>query len=708
MIFKLRSIAVEMLIVSFFLLLQVNVSWATGSPPWRANLSTDEGRLSFQLSHHAKYPSYDSLYGSLHTVATNVLLNNTQELLNLRLIEPEVLTVKSSPIWQVTYDENEMNYVEDIEAVERVKELLKNEAQKLFPDGETVSIPKHLAPALQALKGSKRLTKAFLTLLPILDSHGINEYDLDQQREDQRHSAEPTELISLSRILAQIKFSSQNALDNAYSDGWNHHILPKLRILATDLNMPELMSRVNSINNQVITRQIQNNLKLVKKVDHLQLNDIRIEKVPPLVSLTRGQWGRDCSKKNVSYYSLLPGVSTYYVNQNSGTNSGPMGYIFVAEAEYNGQRLPYFITPNGNHEFTPATVRAAIIAIAKKLNISEFAVTNLAKNPSVMNTDAMKKAIQSFQGSPVVVNLGSAWGQLDLHVTKLEGFRFRNYYDADNLKNAKLVRLPRKTLVKNLSVVGTSSYQEVSVSKFSNEEIINLTNDALSKRYPKEITERAIAWTTSVSHEANELVNVFNESQEEIAQVVKAPKKTKGLLKLFRQAIDRLRGNSNTTPEVQTANTASVGLNEELRRLWGARVNNNGSTQTMYDQWRQRVSEGGTPMQRILPMQIVERHVGARDNINPLLIHLRGSAVPDFDFDESARARIQEVTDGLTFTLNPLSEENLARLHRNLEIKTFALRELPDYWEKEKKHKALTKNIESNLCIGLFTNAAAK
>lgn len=312
----------------------------------------------------------------------------------------------------------------DPEGLSAVQNKLLAEADKLSLDlnkdlylsSFTRDLPK------MALMGEKTL-KSFLLLSPIL-----------------YNSVGETQIKNLGNGIDPIKNYIQSLsgaqIEVLYYLNFTNYFLPFAKSLDITVKL-KISDLLNSINNQFVNKFLRSHLRAVKSSTKGKKKiTMSLEEVPPLVALFRGAIGYDCSCNSVAYYALHKDVKVFWIRKNLSLESPVKGYLLVTEAEYNGRKLPYILTVNGNN-LNSEHMRLAILSMAQHYQSNELLV---AQQEFFANTPAARHALYMYdsQVQKVRVKMPNSWTEFSMpNRVELQ----QDYYRPELSESANLVKL---------------------------------------------------------------------------------------------------------------------------------------------------------------------------------------------------------------------------------------------------------------------------
>jgi hypothetical protein len=399
----------------------------TQAAGWQADLGTLSGKLTLLQALPARHPGV--IIGGLQSRTNPIqLLDGAAEYMAHLGDDAASMEIGAGVRWAGA-SSSYTNFRYDEAAVERLRELIRADL-KAFGQQPLAG---DFSAALRTLSASR--FKRFLRLAPLFygDDRG---------------------LISDRQDIGAITAAE---LDSLYRDRYPGHLRETVVAFLKERGDAELQRLFNSHESQFIQRDVQSTLTMRATVPNQgKIHKASIEEVPPLIALFRSPFGGDCSMATVPYYPLIRGVKVYWIRKNDVFSTQPDGYALVVPVIYEGRTLPYVVTINGPRLGT-ANVRIALDLIAKDWNVRDIIVTDVERNPLVMNTEAVKKGF-AFEGSESVeVALPPAWDR----VTQMLNARGAgSYYDGQKLKSARLVHLDAASLAQYRGAV--QSYPQIS------------------------------------------------------------------------------------------------------------------------------------------------------------------------------------------------------------------------------------------------------
>jgi hypothetical protein len=353
--------------------------------------------------------------------------------------------------WDVQYKPMKVFQVYNEARIQKLRDQLTAVVDEALPELAVLQLPSE-EQLFAILKKDKELFQR-LTLLWPFRNYGMLQRD---------------------RTLFQIQNLSPEKLDELFRDQNKMHFIAKLEDLAKgDQTAEKALAWVKRVYFQEMIEpafQMSTMWRSLAAPAHL-----RVESAPALIALTRGQCGRDCSRRSVPLYALSKDARVFFV-WNTNTEL-PDAYVFVAKVSFEGRQIPYIVTINGQ-SLDFSQVRSLVALVSQIYQSDEVVVPNFRINNSVVNNNLISTALKFSKGTRVDVEMPSDWQTISefarIHEPRQRQLEYPDVYARETLKDAYLVDLRKISENEGLqlfTVAGrTQSYEEIPLDEVGKKE----------------------------------------------------------------------------------------------------------------------------------------------------------------------------------------------------------------------------------------------
>ncbi len=436
LIFRRKFKASFILVCASFLFEAYAFNASAAPPPgsnWTPDLSTTRGRIEFFISVNDRHPGIARRSLEYRRNLFDILkpLPEVRALLGEQAASEEYRAV--SVFGSVfTTDGVELQYDEARVALVR-NHLI--EALRLFPLKKLNGFEKDIEAIVDLASNEhdkaeilKTWISSYLKLVPFLyNGAGV----------PVESSLSPEYLNELRERFSSI---SGIDLDPRYSDLYRLHQFPALEKISDQRKFSFFKPLLNLNEKHFINKDVKAAGSLTNAKGSIEKRVITYEEISSAITHFRADMAFDCSKLSIPYYGNVKGAKVFWIRKTRDLSRQPDGYVFVTEAELNGQTLPYIVTINGV-SLSVSDVREVVYDIAKKWKTSNVILSDMVENPWVVNYPAMRDGMTWPNSKSVKVKMSKGWDIVSKYQDEHKLPNYQNFYQSERLMTAKLAEI---------------------------------------------------------------------------------------------------------------------------------------------------------------------------------------------------------------------------------------------------------------------------